>query len=245
MNYNWDWFVFFRESVLGDGTYMDWLLRGTFWTIATSLSAWIIALSAGAVVGILLTVPNRFCRILAQAYVEIFRNIPLIVQMFLWFFVMPEFLPAAGEQWVKREMPLPEFFTAVLALGLFTTARVAIQIAAGINSLARGQRYAALALGMTQFQAYRYVLLPNAARIVIPTLTTEFMSIIKNSAVALSIGLAELTSSSRSMAEYTFQGFEAFTAATIIYIVLALLANQFSALVDRSMAIPSAQGAKS
>lgn len=244
MNYNWDWAVFFRQTVLADGTYLDWLVRGTLWTIATSLSAWAIALVAGVVLGILLTVPNRLARLLAQAYVEIFRNVPLIVQLFLWYFVAPELLPGEAGRWVKREMPLPEFTTAVVALGLFTAARVAIQVAAGLNSLSRGQRNAALALGMTETQAYRYVLLPNAARIMVPTLTTEFMSIVKNSAVALTIGLFELTASSRSIAEYTFQGFEAFTAATIIYIVLALSANALSGAIDRRTAIPRSDGAR-
>jgi glutamate/aspartate transport system permease protein len=170
--------------------------------------------------------------------------VPLIVQMFLWYFVAPELLPGEAGRWVKREMPLPEFTTAVVALGLFTAARVAVQVAAGLNSLSRGQRNAALALGMTETQAYRYVLLPNAARIMVPTLTTEFMSIVKNSAVALTIGLFELTASSRSIAEYTFQGFEAFTAATVIYIVLALSANALSGAIDRWTAIPRGDGAR-
>lgn len=244
MNYNWDWAVFFRQTVLADGTYLDWLVRGTLWTIATSLSAWVIALAGGAVLGILLTVPNRPVRLLAQTYIELFRNVPLIVQMFLWYFVAPELLPSDAGRWVKREMPLPEFTTAVIALGLYTAARVAIQVAAGLNSLSRGQRNAALALGMTETQTYRYVPLPNAARIMVPTLTTEFMSIVKNSAVALTIGLFELTASSRSIAEYTFQGFEAFTAATIIYIVLALSANAMSGAIDRWTAIPRNDGAR-
>ena len=135
---------------------------------------------------------------------------------------------------------------AVLCLGLFTSARIAEQVRAGIQSLPRGQRLAGMALGLTQPQVYRYVLLPMGFRIIIPPLTSETMNLIKNSSVALTIGLAELTFRAREMGEYTFNFFEAFTAATLIYLVIAMTANRLMAVIERRAAVPGyiAGGAK-
>ena len=152
---------------------------------------------------------------LGNAWVELFRNIPLLVQMFLWYFVIPEFIPPLKRWMIETEPAYAQFLAAVLCLGLFTSARIAEQVRAGIQSLSRGQRNAGLAVGLTQVQVYRYVLLPMAFRIIIPPLTSETMNLIKNSSIALTIGLAELTFRSREMGEYTFNFFEAFTAATL------------------------------
>jgi len=154
MNYNWDWGVLVREP------YLEWLISGFGWTITVSLAAWVLAFSLGSVVGILRTTDHKLLRGLATCYVETFRNIPLLVQMFLWYFVFPELLPDDAGMWVKREMPMPEFTTAVVCLGLYTASRVAEQVRAGIQSIGQGQRNAGLAVGLTPAQVYRYVLLP-------------------------------------------------------------------------------------
>jgi glutamate/aspartate transport system permease protein len=140
------------------------------------------------------TTTARWAVRLGNLYVEIFRNVPLIVQMFLWFFVVPELLPERLGDWIKQ-MPPPwgSYVPAVLCLAIFTSVRVAEQVRAGINSLPRGQRMAGTAMGLTQSQTYRHVILPQALRIILPPLTSEFMNIIKNSSVALTIGLLELT----------------------------------------------------
>lgn len=237
MNYNWNWRIFWEPSPDAVGTYMDTLLSGLYWTLATALLAWIMALVLGAVIGTLRTLPNRLVVRLANAYVELFRNIPLLVQMFLWFFVMPELVPASLGNWLKQ-LPNAPFVTAVLSLGFFTSARVAVQVSAGIGSLPRGQKMAGTALGLTLFQTYRYVLLPMAFRIIIPPLTSEFLNVIKNSAVALTIGLMELTARARSMQEFSFQVFEAFTAATIIYIVVNVVVVNLMRFIERKVAVP-------
>src|SRR5262245_9184409 len=188
MSYNWNWGIFFQLSPDGTYTYAQLLLFGAGWTLATALLAWAIALSVGALVGVIRTTPHLWLVWLGNAYVELFRNIPLLVQMFLWYFVLPELLPPAMGDWLKQ-LPDASFYTAVVALGFYTSARVAEQVRAGILSLARGQGMAALALGLTLPQAYAYVLLPMAYRIILPPLTSEFLNIIKNSAVALTIGL--------------------------------------------------------
>jgi glutamate/aspartate transport system permease protein len=237
-SYNWNWLVFFDEVATGGEKYYQWILSGLLWTIATSLAAWVIALILGVMVGVIRTLPIKGWVLLGDSYVEIFRNIPLIVQMFLWFFVLPELVPSNLGDWIKQDMPLPEFTTAVISLGFFTSARIAEQVKAGILSLPPGQKGAALAVGFTLPQVYRYVLLPVAFRIMIPPLTSELMNIFKNSSVALTIGMLELTAVAKQMNEYTFQGFEVFTVVTILYIIVSFTANRLMALIESKTQIP-------
>ncbi|BCM86050.1 amino acid ABC transporter permease [Methylobacterium indicum] len=237
MNYNWNWGIFFEQSPEGTGTYADMLLSGLMWTILTALCAWVIAFAIGSVVGVLRTLPSRAAQAVGNAYVELFRNIPLLVQMFLWYFVLPEVLPESWGTWLKQ-LPNAPFYTAVVCLGFFTASRVAEQVRAGIQALPRGQRMAGTALGLTTAQTYRYVLLPNAYRIILPPLTSEFLNNLKNTSVALTIGLLELTARARAMQEFSFQVFEAFTAATIIYIVINLLVVTVAGLIERRVAVP-------
>ena len=237
MNYNWNWRIFWEASPDGVGTYMDTLLSGLVWTLATALLAWVMALILGAIIGTIRTMPNKLAVRLANGYVELFRNIPLLVQMFLWYFVMPELVPDAIGGWLKSLQNAP-FVTAVLCLGFFTSSRVAVQVSAGINSLPRGQKLAGTALGLTLPQTYRYVLLPMAFRIIVPPMTSEFLNIIKNSAVALTIGLMELTARARSMQEFSFQVFEAFTAATIIYILVNVVVVFLMRWIEKRVAVP-------
>src|SRR5512143_1770167 len=246
MKYNWNWGVFFQETPEGGTEYWQFLLSGLYWTLAVSACAWIIAIVLGAVIGTIRTTQRPLLVHFGNGWVELFRNIPLLVQMFLWYFVIPEFIPPL-KAWIVRADPAQaQFLSAVLCLGLFTSARVAEQVRAGIQSLPRGQRLAGMALGLSQLQVYRFVLLPMAFRIVIPPLTSETMNLIKNSSIALTIGLAELTFRSREMGEYTFRFFEAFSAATVIYIVIGMTANRVMAVVERRMAVPGyiAGGAK-
>jgi glutamate/aspartate transport system permease protein len=243
MNYHWNWGIFGELSPDASGTYLQTLLNGLGWTLATGLTAWVFALLLGAVVGTLRTTPLRWAVRLGDAYVELFRNIPLLVQMFLWFFVVPELLPRALGLWVKQ-LPNASFWTAVVALAFFTSARVAEQVKAGIQSLPRGQAAAGTALGLTLPQTYRHVLLPMAFRIILPPLTSEFLNVIKNSAVALTIGLMELTARARSMQEFSFQVFEAFTAATLIYLLVNLVVVVGMRGVERWVAVPGYLGGK-
>ncbi|ACA18885.1 polar amino acid ABC transporter, inner membrane subunit [Methylobacterium sp. 4-46] len=240
MNYNWNWSIFFEPSPEGTGTYADMLLSGLLWTIVTALCAWVIAFAVGSVIGVMRTLPNRFAQAFGNGYVELFRNIPLLVQMFLWFFVLPEMLPQSWGTWLKQ-LPDAPFYTAVVCLGFFTASRVAEQVRAGIQALPRGQRMAGTALGLTTSQTYRYVLLPNAYRIILPPLTSEFLNNLKNTSVALTIGLLELTARARSMQEFSFQVFEAFTAATILYIIINLLVVTAAGYLERKVAIPGAR----
>ena len=236
MNYNWNWGVLFEEPYLG------WLISGFGWTIAVALCAWCIAIVIGALVGVGRTVPNRLISGLCMAYVELFRNIPLLVQMFIWYFAVPEMVPEDIGRWMKRDMPNPEFVTAVVALGLYTASRIAEQVRAGIETVPPGLKAAASAHGLSLGQTYRYILLPISFRMIVPPLTSEFLTVFKNSSLALTIGLLELTAQSQQIAEYTFQGFEAFTAATVIYVCIALFATVVLQVLEQYTRIPGYVG---
>ena len=181
---------------------------------------------------------------ICTAYVEVFRNIPLLVQMFLWFFVLPELLPEAAGDWMKQ-LPPPwgSYLPAVLCLGIYTSVRVAEQVRAGIQSLPRGQMMAGTALGLTLGQSYLQVILPQSFRIILPPLTSEFLNCIKNSSVALTIGVMELTARARAMQEFSFQVFEAFAAATVIYLLANLVVVAGMRWLEARVRVPGLIGA--
>ncbi len=236
MNYNWNWAVLFQDPYLG------WLISGLGWTVSVSLCAWVVAFVIGALIGVGRTVNNRLISGLCTAYVELFRNVPLLVQLFVWYFAIPEMVPDGVGHWMKREMPMPEFTTTVIALGLYTASRVAEQVRAGIDSIPRGLKAAAKANGLSGTQVYRYILLPISFRIIVPPLTSEFLTVFKNSSLALTIGLLELTAQSQQIADYTYNSFEAFTAATVIYIFIALVVTGLMQIIETRTAIPGQSG---
>ena len=239
MKYNWNWGILWQTSADGHTTWFMTLIHGLGWTLVTAVCAGVIAILLGSIIGVIRTTPHKWAVRFGNAYVELFRNIPLLVQLFLWYFVLPEVVPKAlGDLLKSMAPPWGSFVPAVIGLGLFTSARVAEQVRAGIQALARGQGMAGTALGLTLPQTYRYVLLPMAFRIVLPPLTSETMNLIKNTSVALTIGLVELTAAGRSLQEYTFQVFEAFTAATVIYIVVNLITVNVMRWLEKRIAVP-------
>ncbi len=245
MSYSWNWAVFLSPTPSGDATYLGWLLQGLQWTLMLSLGAWVIAFLLGTLLGVLRTVPNRWLSRLAAAYVEAFRNVPLLVQLFTWYFVIPELLPRPWGDAIKQTDPLTQqFLAALLCLGCFTAARVCEQVRAGLGSLPRGQRAAGLALGLTLPQTYRYVLLPGALRLILPPLTSEFLNIFKNSAVASTIGLIELSRQSQQLVDYTAQAYEAFIAVTLMYVLINVAVMFGMRWLEHRTRIPGTIGGK-
>lgn len=245
MNYSWDWLVYFKQSVTGEGLYGMMLVKGLGWTLLISLLSWSVALGLGTLLGVARTVPQRAIRWPAVVYVHCFRNTPLLVQLFLWFFVLPELLPAGLGDAIKQMNPtLNQFLTVVLCLSLYSAAKCAEQVRAGIESVPGGQRAAGLAIGLTTAGVYRHVVLPQAMRIIIPPLTSDFMNVFKNSAVALAIGLMELTGQSRQLSEFSAQPFEAFVAATVIYMLVTLLVVWLMHAMEARYRIPGLLGTK-
>ena len=239
---SWDWQVFCqdtldREAVQGcfgkggEITYLYWMLSAWGWTVSVSLLALVLALVLGIVIGTLRTLQDRPMIVrLGNAWVELFRNIPLLVQIFLWYHVLPSLFPALKG--------VPGFALVVLALGFFTSARIAEQVRSGIQTLPRGQRYAGLAVGFTTFQTYRYVLLPMAFRIIIPPLTSETMNIFKNSSVAFAVSVSELTMFAMQAQEETSRGIEVYLAVTALYVISAFAINRIMSSIEKRVRIP-------
>jgi glutamate/aspartate transport system permease protein len=237
-----DWSVFCKETTTGDviancfgshgdQTYLNWILSAWGWTLAVSVGALLVALVTGIAVGATRTLPDRpVLAWLGAAWVELFRDIPLLVQIFLWYFVIPNAFPV-----LKKCSPA---LLVIVAIGLFTSARIAEQVRAGIRSLSRGQRNAALALGLTTLQSYRHVLLPMALRIIIPPLTSEAMNVVKNSSVAFAVSITELTFFARQAGEETAAPIQMYLAATVLYGLTAFSVNRLMHLVERHARIP-------
>ena len=226
----WDWQVFLTDDGSGR-TYLEWMLEAWQWTLAVAGSSWVVAMLVGAVVGTVRTLTDSPGLVrLANAWVELFRNIPLLVQIFLWYFVVPKMFPAFQQ--------VPGFVLVVVALGFFTSARIAEQFRAGIQALPRGQRYAAMAMGFNTYQSYRYVLLPMAFRIILPPLTSESMNLLKNSSVAFAVSIAELTMFAMQAQEETSRGMEIYLAVTLLYAASAFAVNRVFALIERRMRVP-------
>jgi glutamate/aspartate transport system permease protein len=246
MSYHWNWAILLSPVSTGEPTtYLGWLISGLWVTVSVSLCAWVIALVVGSIFGVLRTVPNTFLAGLGTLYVAIFRNIPLIAQFFIWYFVLPEILPASIGNAFKQLPPGVQFFSAsVICLGLFTAARVCEQVRSGINALPRGQRAAGLAMGLTQWQTYRYVLLPVAYRIIVPPLTSEFLNIFKNSAVASTIGLLDLSAQARQLVDYTAQTYESFISVTLAYVLINLIVMMLMRWVEAKTRLPGYIGGK-
>ncbi|SEI94699.1 glutamate/aspartate transport system permease protein [Variovorax sp. OK605] len=228
---NWDWQVFLQDPGGDYPTYLQWMLSAWGWTVSVALLALIVALVLGSLVGIIRTLPDSPWLVrLGNAWVELFRNIPLLVQIFLWYHVIPALIPVMKG--------VPSFILVVLALGFFTSARIAEQVRSGIQALPKGQRYAGMAVGFTTPQYYRYVILPMAYRIILPPLTSETMNIFKNSSVAFAVSVTELTMFAMQAQEETSRGIEVYLAVTACYVVSALIINRLMAYIEKKTRVP-------
>lgn len=244
MDYKWNWAVLLQPVATGEPTsYLGWLASGFVNTVILTALAWLLALAVGSIFGIMRTLPNKYLAALGTVYVSIFRNIPLIVQFFIWFFVVPELLPAAIGDWIKSQAPYTQFFVvSVFALGIYTGSRICEQVRAGINHLPRGQKMAGLAMGFSLWQTYRYILLPVTFRTIIPPLTSEFLIISKNSAVASTIGLLELSGQARQLVDYTAQPYESFICVTLGYVMLNFLIIRLMGWIRNRTKLPGLMG---
>ena len=180
-------------------------------------------------------------------YVELFRNIPLIVQLFFWAFVFPQLLPlsmstGSGEMvaggWWQNILNDNPAIIGVFALGLYTAARIAEQVRAGISTVSQGQKNAAFAIGLTQNQSYRYVILPVAYRIVWPTLTSEAMNVFKNSAVLFALSVLNFFAYTKTMREETSQDIVILILSTPVYLVITYAIKYLMGWIEKRMAVP-------
>ena len=230
MKYQFNW------SVLWSGQTGGWLLQGLLVTLAISVLAWVLAVALGVLSGALRTVPFRPLRAVATCYVEFFRNVPLLVWMFFWYFGVPPLLPEGVRNWLFDHGA--EFWAGMFALGVYHGARFSEVIRSGIQAIPRTQFEAAQAMGFSTWQAYRLVILPVALRLIVPPATSESLNLLKNSSVALTISVAELTFQTRQIETYTAKAIEALTAGTLIYLVLCVGIATLMSWVERRTAIP-------
>jgi len=209
MAYKFDWGVLL--------VYRHLLWQGLVLTVQLSALGMVLSLVLGGVIGLCRRVEAKPVRWLCGAYTEFFRNIPLIVQLFFWYF-------AVG---------LEAFPAAVIGLTVYTSAYIAEVIRSGLQSIPRTQIEAARSFGMTPYQVIRHVVLPQALMRVIPPLGVEFINVIKNSSIAMTISITELTFQTQQIESLTFRGFEAATAITILYVLLALAIVALMATIER------------
>ena len=209
MAYKFDWGVLL--------VYRHLLWQGLVLTVQLSALGMVLSLVLGGMIGLGRRAEATPLRWLCGAYIEFFRNIPLIVQLFFWYF-------AVG---------LEAFPAAVIGLTVYTSAYIAEVIRSGLQSIPRTQIEAARSFGMTPFQVIRHVVLPQALMRVIPPLGVEFINVIKNSSIAMTISVTELTFQTQQIESLTFRGFEAATAITLLYVLLALTIVLLMAAIER------------
>ena len=227
---HWDWQIFLADDG-GGRSDLEWMLQAWGWTLAVAFTAWCVAVLVGTLVGVIRTLKSSpVLSRLARVWVELFRNIPLLVQVFLWYFVLPKLWPAMQQ--------FPSFWLVSLALGLFTSARIAEQFRAGIESIKTGQTQAALALGMSRTQLYLHVLMPQALRVIMPPLTSESMNLLKNSSIAFAVSVPELTMFAMQAQEETARGIEIYLAVTFLYAVSAFAVNRVLAQLEKRLRLP-------
>ncbi|AQX28194.1 MULTISPECIES: amino acid ABC transporter permease [unclassified Bartonella] len=219
-------------------TYLDTLIDGFKNTAILSIYSLILAVFVGVIIGTIRTLPktsitNSFLRAIGAFWVETMRNIPLLVQVFLWYFVVPKIYPPA--------MNFPSILLITCALGFFTSARIAEQIRSGIESIPSGQRYAAMAMGFNTYQSYRYIILPRAIRTIMPPLTSEAMGIVKNSSIAFAVSINELMQFQYQTIEEVSHVYENYLLVTILYIVISLFIFVIMTIIEKIIKIPCFQ----
>jgi polar amino acid transport system permease protein len=214
LKYHFDW------SIVTSGKYFDWLVSGLKITLELSSISIVLAFLLGLFIAVLRMSHVKPIRFIASAYLEFFRNTPLLVQIFFWYFGSYKILPTVINDWLNSTNF--EFAAAVIALSIYTSAFIAEDLRSGILSIPKEQMEAARSAGFSFLRAMQYIILPQAIRITVPPLVNQFLNLAKNSSLAMTIGVAELTYQARQVESYSFKGFEAFTAATLIYLVLSV-----------------------
>ena len=240
MNYSWNWGVLWQSTGIGDTTYLNWIITGLGWLVVIAVVAWTIALLLGSILGIMRTLPNKTARAIGTTYVTLFRNVPLLVQLFIWFYVVPNFLPAPIKIWWMNDLGAntTALISASIGLGLFTAARVCEQVRTGIEALPKGQINAGYAMGFSTAQLYRYVILPQSFRTILPPLSSELTNCVKNTSVASLVGVAEIISQMKTISEYTQNTIEIYTYVTLIFILINICLIFSMNLLEKRLRIP-------
>ncbi|CAM9240396.1 amino acid ABC transporter permease [Acinetobacter pseudolwoffii] len=240
MNYSWNWGVLLQQTGIGDSTYLNWIMTGLGWLAVIAIVAWSIAMLLGSLLGIMRTLPSPTARAIGSAYVTIFRNVPLLIQLFIWFYVVPNFLPNSIQSWWINDLGAntTALISASIGLGLFTAARVCEQVRTGIEAIPPGQINAGYAMGFSTTQLYRYVILPQSFRMILPPLSSELTNCVKNTSVASLVGVAELISQMKTISEYTQNTIEIYTYVTLIFILINVCLIGLMNFLEKRLQVP-------
>jgi polar amino acid transport system permease protein len=225
LKYHFDW------SIVTSGKYFDWLVSGFKVTLELSSVSIVLAFLLGLFIAVMRMSHLKPVRFIASAYLEFFRNTPLLVQIFFWYFGSYKILPTVVNDWLNSTNF--EFAAAVIALSIYTSAFIAEDLRSGILSIPKEQMEAARSAGFSFLRSMQYIILPQAVRITIPPLVNQFLNLAKNSSLAMTIGVAELTYQARQVESYSFKGFEAFTAATLVYLAISVCITGLVHLYDK------------
>lgn len=229
-NYHFDW------AIITSGQYFEWILSGAKVTLQLSVVSVALSFILGLLIAVMRMSNVKPILWFSHAYLEFFRNTPLLVQIFFWYFGSYKILPMVVNDWLNS-MNF-EFAAAVIALTIYTSAFIAEDIRSGVRSIPKEQMEAARSSGFSYLKSMYYIILPQAVRLTIPPLINQFLNLTKNSSLAMTIGVAELTYQARQVESYTFKGFEAFTAATLVYLGLSLLITGLMTLYNKYVLNP-------
>ena len=218
LGYNWQWYRVARYILVEteSGLVAGPLLKGLLVTFRITGISLVLAFAIGLVTVLMRLSSSVSARALARAYMELIRNTPLLIQLFFLYFVIS---PIVG---------MNAFFSAVIALSLFEGAYISEIFRSGIESIPPGQWEAGLSSGLTKFESYRFVILPQAVRAILPPLTGQAISLIKDSALVSTIAIYDLTMQGQAIVAETFLVFEIWLSVAAIYLVITM---SLSALV--------------
>ena len=219
-DYKFDFSVYLDERTPGV-TYLELVLIGLATTIEISLISIILAMGLGVALAVMRLSRVKILDVVSKVYIEFFRNTPLLLQIFFWYYASHSVMPRFFTEWFYAQKNT-ELAYGVIALAAYTGAFIAEEIRAGIQSIPKEQMEASRSQGLTFLQAMFLVILPQAFRIVIPPLINQSLNLMKNSSLVMAIGVLEVMASSRFLFDETFRVFEALSVATLIYLTLSL-----------------------
>lgn len=208
-------------SVLLRGDYPRMIIEGIVTMLELTVLAWVLAITLGIALALIRMTRNRVAEAVVAAYVEYHQNVPMLVQIFLWYFGMPTLLPLDAQRWVNAHHS--EFLFAFIAVGLCMAAYMSEGLRSGIRSIPTSQLEASRALGMSYLKAFRLVVLPQALRNALPTLISYTVLLFKNTSLAMTIGVAELTYATREIENQSFRTVEVYLLTTAVYLGVSLL----------------------
>lgn len=221
----------FDFSAIFQGEYPDWLLRGVITTLALAGLSWILAFFVGSLLAVIRLTGSPVANGLVATYVAFHRNVPMLVHIMFWYFGVPALLPFAVTDWLNSHGS--EFILSCIAIGLVMSAYVCEDLRSAVRGIPAGQVEAARALGLSFLKTMRKVVLPQAFRIAIPPLLNQTLLLLKNTSLAMAIGVTELTAAAREIENNTFRTFEAYAVVTVIYLVLSFLIMGGGAMLQR------------